>query len=330
MAPPQTVQVEGDNRVGGIFHDQLEPFLELSELSVVADAPFRKERHHFPVVEPFSDLLDGPFPRYTGNRNDVEPFQKPFEIPLFVDPFFHNELDGPWRCDLQNQPVDPADMVAEQQYTAGLRQIFEPFDEDAVACMEDRQKHQASDELRHFQHRIDRTCQRDPCGDMEDAVRGEADLDQCDRGDQEEYHRDILDKIVARENGSHLVVGRKVLDGGVEGDDNESAEEAEGEAGGRHDGGAAGRRERCQRQEHAECTDRDDPKLDMASAQAPGHDGADDEPDRTDGQDTLDDDRVFITCNCLVVGRKGCHDELGDTPEEAESDNADPDDSVTP
>ena len=165
------MKVEGDYRRLRLLHDQLEPLFELAELPVVAYVPFGKESHHLTVVEALTHPFERIFSAEPAYGDDVEPFEKPLEVPLLVDPPVHDEFQRPRRCHLKQEPVYPAYVVPKQQRPAALGDVLHALHKETVAYAKKRQEHQPRRKLGHLCRRVDGGAEADPCGDMEDSER---------------------------------------------------------------------------------------------------------------------------------------------------------------
>ena len=307
---------------------EFEPLLESAELAVVADTPFGKESDDLAVVEALADGGDARFAGSGGDGNDVEESEKPAEVPEVVDAAVHDELDGPGRCHLDDQPVDPADVVAQQQHAPALGQVLESFDMDFIAAFEDGQQQQPGKEVGELADGVEGAQQGDAGGEEEKLQRRESHLDEEDGEQQEAQHADVLDEVVAREDFPHALFGGEELDGGVEGDDEEPPEESEGDGTQSHGSRVFGGGEAEQGGEDAQGAEGDDAQLDVAPGVAAGRQGAEHEADGADGKDGLDGDGVVVPGHRLVVGGKCCDDDLGDPPEDAQPQDAEPDVAV--
>ncbi len=76
---------------------------------------------------------------------------------MLIDTFDHDKTHRTWAGDLYNRPVDPADMIAQQQYTTGGRNILDALNINFITLAEQTLCDKTQQGLWHFTDGIDAT-----------------------------------------------------------------------------------------------------------------------------------------------------------------------------
>ena len=82
------------------------------------------------------------------DRDATEYLEEPLQVPQFVDGVDHHKAHRPRAGDLHYRPIDPAYMVAEQQYAAFSRDMAHALHLDAVMRADDAAQDEAGKTLR--------------------------------------------------------------------------------------------------------------------------------------------------------------------------------------
>src|SRR5690606_12593918 len=95
------------------------------------------------------------------DRHHAEQFEKATQIPALVNAFQHDEAHRARTRDLDDGPVDPADVIAEQQYPAALRNISEALHTHAITARHGVGEDETHQRLRQLQYGVAGADQRD-------------------------------------------------------------------------------------------------------------------------------------------------------------------------
>ena len=121
---PKPAQEKRDDWNVRSFDRQLETALKLADLSVVANNAFGKKRDDFAVLKSSAYALYRRSARAARYGNNAEQLQEAAQKPFVVNALEHHELYGARAGYLQNQPVDPTNMIAKQQNAARRRDML--------------------------------------------------------------------------------------------------------------------------------------------------------------------------------------------------------------
>ena len=333
-AAPEPTQVKGhDDRLpvrGHLARRELEAALELGELAVLADGALGEDADHLALLQQPRQEGDGVAAAAAGDGHHLEEVQEPFEVPAGVDLPFHDEAHRPRAGHLHQGPVQPTDVVAQEHDPAGGRQVVQADDLEAEAGRHQPLDEEADQGLGQLIEGVSRPDQGDQ-GQAQD--QGLVPQFQGGGGDgdaEEGQHPQVLDEVVGRQHPSQGLFAGVELDQGVEGHQDEAAEDADEEKVEAVGPGRVQPRHQEEGDGDAHRPQRDEGGLDVITRYPPGDDGAEDDAQTRAGEDALDHHRVGLPQAVLGEGREDRQDHLGDGPEDGQADDRQPDDAVVP
>ena len=127
-AAPHLVEADGDDRRLGVLDDLLEAAGERQHQAGARDAPLGEDADHFPAGQGVGRLPqrldDAARPGAAVDGNDARHAQKVADAPGVEKRGEDHEADEPALRRQQQQPVDVADVVADEQRRAGRGHVF--------------------------------------------------------------------------------------------------------------------------------------------------------------------------------------------------------------
>ena len=127
---------------GRIYYNPEENAYEVADKFISGNVIEKAERieswlldhpDHEEAKQSLADAFDRAFTNARSDRNDAENFKKPLQIPQIVVAAMHYEAHPARAGKLHHRPIDPADMVAQKQYAAFLRDVFDAVYVDLIA-----------------------------------------------------------------------------------------------------------------------------------------------------------------------------------------------------
>src|SRR5690606_18976363 len=222
-AAPETAQIKGNyNRTFYIHHCAFKTAVEFTQMTIAADGTFGKETYNLALVQEFADACQR-FLAVTGrDGNHPQTAEQRFQIPAVIDFSLHHETNGARAGDLYQSPVDPADVVAQQQHTAARRQIVKVHYVYAIALTKDQTHDKAHEGMGQLFYCVACAYHCHQCQQTEKQRTVKTKPGKHQRQAEKAEHGDVLYPVIARQHCAQFMFSGVILDECIEGNHEES------------------------------------------------------------------------------------------------------------